>query len=204
VSVAPDGNCPYACSLASCKRTIAPLPIALLLFAASCGGSGSKGETAGTRGAGGATGAGSAAGEPSSAPTTPSGSRPKGRKQPTSNDAKSRSGGAAPPRSRSREALKHDAKRPEKPVQKKGNEQGSNDAEPTSTIPPPPPRSNGRAGEVLARKARRVCQTLGIDALARKYNVEPTAEAVASAYAASYPPIFQAAVRAGCRSAFPA
>lgn len=41
---------------------------------------------------------------------------------------------------------------------------------------------------MLARKAKRICELLGIDALAAKYNVEATPEAVATAYAASYPP----------------
>jgi hypothetical protein len=56
---------------------------------------------------------------------------------------------------------------------------------------------------VLARKAKRVCATVGIQALAKRYKVAPTAEAVATAYAASYPPTLRAAVHGGCKSAFP-
>jgi hypothetical protein len=69
--------------------------------------------------------------------------------------------------------------------------------------PKPAPQPGARPQEVLARKAKRVCESIGIQALARRYKVARTAEAVATAYAASYPPTFRAAVRDGCRSAFP-
>ena len=93
-------------------------------------------------------------------------------------------------------------KKRQRPVQQKKDEQGTGGGEPTSTTPAPP-NASGKVAEVLARKAKRICETLGIDVLAKRYDVEPTAEAVASAYAATYPPIFQTAVHDGCRSAFP-
>jgi hypothetical protein len=70
---------------------------------------------------------------------------------------------------------------------------GSSPAAPSPTTGPQ---------EVLARNAKRICESLGIDALAAKYNVDATPEAAATAYAASYPPTFRAAVHGGCRSAF--
>jgi hypothetical protein len=67
---------------------------------------------------------------------------------------------------------------------------------------PPALQPGATPQEVLARKVKRVCESVGIQALSRRYRVAPTAAAVATAYAASYPPTFRAAVHDGCQSAF--
>ena len=69
--------------------------------------------------------------------------------------------------------------------------------------PAPPPKRSGKPQDVLARKAKRVCETIGIQGLAQRYKVAATAEAVATAYSASYPPTLRTAVHDGCKSAFP-
>jgi hypothetical protein len=54
----------------------------------------------------------------------------------------------------------------------------------------------------MARKARRVCRTLGLSSLAAKYHVRASAETVATAYANSYPPPLRSPVHDGCLAGF--
>jgi hypothetical protein len=162
--------------LAERKRTIAVVPVALLLLA-SCGGEGSRSSIA-TVGARGATGTSSITARPG-APTAPKGTRA-GRR------TRSKKGTQPAPE---RHRKKHRAHR------------GARGGKGGKATPPAASR-NDKPQEVLARKAKRVCETLGLDALAQKYQVDASSEAVATAYANSYPPTFRTAVHDGCKSAF--
>jgi hypothetical protein len=159
------------------NRTIALVPVSTLLLLGSCGGGGeSSKQTVRPSGATGPAGSKSASREPyRTSPTAPKPARDPG-------------------------AKKTEAKR----NGKKKTPAQSGGASPSlpSSSPAAAPSPTIRPQEVLARKAKRICESLGIDALAAKYNVEATPEAVATAYAASYPPIFRAAVHDSCRSAF--
>ena len=68
----------------------------------------------------------------------------------------------------------------------------------TPTGPSVPPTAGGSAQEVMRRKAKRVCRTLGVSSLAATYHVKASAEAVATAYANSYPAPLRNAVHDGC------
>jgi hypothetical protein len=124
--------------------------------------------------------------------------------------ARSDSGGAAgpsPPSKADREARKRRIEReakPDKGGSKKGGsngqKKGGKDDQPATTGPASKPSSTPEV--VLYNKAKRVCKALGVAALARRFKVKSTPDAVAAAYAATYPASLQTAVRDGCKAAF--
>jgi hypothetical protein len=83
---------------------------------------------------------------------------------------------------------------------KNGN-QGSQ-GDPGSGPAPPPAKPSAGPQEVLYRKSKRVCETMGVAGLAERYGVARNPEAVATAYARSYPDTLRKAVHDGCKSAF--
>jgi hypothetical protein len=87
----------------------------------------------------------------------------------------------------------------EEKAKSKGNEGAPT---PTNTTPPPSPQPSATPQVVLYNKAKRVCDTLTLNVLAQRYNVEATPQAVSTAYAASYPKTFRQAVHDGCLAAF--
>ncbi len=84
------------------------------------------------------------------------------------------------------------------PPRKPGRKNGSTRAGRTPNHPVHPGTS---PKYVFVATARRVCATLGLDTLAKRYHVAANAESVATAYAASYPPSYRTAVHDGCKSA---
>ena len=102
--------------------------------------------------------------------------------------------GGATPDIPSLEELKKEADRINK-------RQGNPDS-PGSEPAPPAPQHSAGPEQVLKRKSKRVCDEIGLEALARRYDVKATPEAVATAYAASYPATLRKAVHDGCKSAF--
>jgi hypothetical protein len=204
-------NSAYPCGwdVISRRRTIALLAIALLVLLASCGGDDSPKRADRTADASG-----------------PSGRDGSGRTNRSDRSAAPRAGpgagGAAPADERSSgqetaDKPKRSAPKPASPKENPTAEElqkrvdklkesldkdtQSGGGTPSGPAPPPAKPSAGPQ-EVLYRKAKRVCQTMGVEALASRYGVAPNPEAVATAFAKSYPETFRRAVHDGCRSAF--
>ena len=178
------------------------VPFALVLLLVSCaGGSKSSQQTVSAAGATGGTSP--TAPRPS---TTHVGTNAKhktkkrnGRSGGSSGSAPSSPSSSAPSKNVRLRKLRRKAAAPQKQLNRQRKKRGGG----VPAAPKPAAQPGATPQEVLARKARRVCGSIGIKALARRYKVAPTAETVATAYAASYPPTFRAAVHDGCRSAFP-
>jgi hypothetical protein len=187
------------------------LSIALLVLLASCGGDDSPKQADRTAGASAATGPagqdgtsgrkgsnGSAAGPtPGAGGSAPANPPSAGENKTTARDKAKTPEGASPDGNPTMEELQKRVDKRKESLEKDKSGGGTN----TGPAPPPAQPSTGPQ-EVLFRKAKRVCESMGLDALARKYGVAPKPEAVATAFAKSYPETFRRAVHDGCRSAF--
>jgi hypothetical protein len=190
------------------RLTIALPPIALLVLLASCGGDDSPQQANRTAN--------------SSAPSAQDdSSRTNGSDRSAPPTAGSESGGAAPadppsagqkkrtgPKSAAPEGASPDKNPTIEELQKRADKlkeslkQDKQSGGGTDPAPPPPAKHSAGPQEVLYRKSKRVCETMGLKSLASRYGVAPTPEAVASAFANSYPETFRRAVHDGCKSAF--
>ena len=191
------------------RLTIALLPIALLVLLASCGGDDSPQQadrTANSSAPRGQDDSSRANGSDRSAPPTP-GSESGGAApaDPPSAGERKKTGpestapeGASPDKNPTIEELQKRADKLKKSLEQDKQSGGGTDAAPA----PPPAQPSAGPQEVLYRKSKRVCETMGLEALANRYGVAPTPEAVASAFANSYPETFRRAVHDGCKSAF--
>ena len=189
------------------RGTLALVPVALALLLTSCGGDSSKeSDNAGVaRAPSGATSTTPETGASGGGSRADAGGKRSRRKHRESTGT----GGAAPAPdtvNKVKKRLKRQKRQLQKEIQKvkgKTQKQGSKggSSTPTTTTPPPPRPSVGPQ-QVLFKKAKRVCEDLTLNGLARKYNVEATPEAVATAYAASYPETFRQSVHDGCLAAY--
>ena len=101
---------------------------------------------------------------------------------------------------RQKKRVKRESAKVKDKAQAKGNPGGG--PTPAPAAPPAAPKPSAAPQQVLYNKARRVCQNLTLTGLAQRYNVAATPEAVATAYAASYPETFRQSVHDGCIAAF--
>jgi hypothetical protein len=174
-------------------------PVALSLVFASCGGD-SKKETGSPSVASAPSGTTSTTPESGASGTTGTHEKKSRRK------ARGTGGPATAPGNEVRKRVKRTRRRLEKRIEKikqkakKKSDRGG--STPTTTTPPPAPQPSASPQLVLYDKAKRVCDTLSLNGLAQKYDVEATPEAVSTAYAASYPVTFRKAVHDGCLAAF--
>jgi hypothetical protein len=111
---------------------------------------------------------------------------------------KHKQSGAAAPTAPSRNAGLEALKRKAQSLQKAGakNKKTQGGKPPNQPIKP-----GAEPQDVFVANAKRVCATLRIDGLAKRYHVAADADSVATAYAASYPPSYRTAVHDGCKSA---
>jgi hypothetical protein len=179
------------------SRTIALAPVALALLASCGGGDGSSDQrasvtertgptapatTAPEQGASGATDAQKGSSGGSKAPAQP---KPRAKPKPRTNAGL--------------EVLKREAEKLKKKAGKIKKQSKGGDSSPKKKTPAKP-APGGTPSQVLRAKAKRVCGNMGVAALAQKYSVAADPEAVATAYAQTYPAPLQTAVHNGCIS----
>jgi hypothetical protein len=184
------------------KRAIALVPIVAVLLA-SCGGGGKSSDQSG--------GPSETTKAQAPASTTPGATGSTSAKEQSAAAAKTRQEARAKAREAQRkprssagiEVLKRQAEEQRRrgaPIKKpkRGN------SPPATTKPNPPsgPQPIATPQQVLGSNAKRVCKSLGVPSLAKRFNAAATPEAVATAYAQTYPVALRAAVHDGCLSAF--
>ncbi len=210
-SVAQGGNSAYPCGwdVTGRRLTIALLPIALLVLLASCGGDEPPKQADRTTNSSAPNGQDDSSrtngSDGSAAPTAGSESGGAAPADPPSADQKKTTGpkraapeGASPDKNPTTEELQKRVDKLKESLEKDKQSGGGTDSAPA----PSPAQPSAGPQVVLYRKSKRVCQTMGLEALANRYGVAPTPEAVASAFANSYPETFRRAVHDGCKSAF--
>jgi hypothetical protein len=181
------------------KRTIVIAPVALVLLA-SCGGGGDSSDQ---------NAAVTEKAVPTTTATTTPGSAGAKQKSSAAGEARKKAQAKkAEPKPRTNagiEALKRQArelKQKTAKIKKRGKKNGGNSSPTTITPskPLPAPQPGGTPQQILGNKAKRVCHNLGLPALAKRFDVAATTEAVATAYAQTYPETLKAAVHDGCLS----
>lgn len=189
------------------SRTIALAPLVIVLLA-SCGG-GSADQNASATSKAGTTAPPTTVPEQGASGATGTQKQPSATGKAKKNPAKPKQ--KAKPRSEAgNEVLQREAAKLKKKLEKlKKQQKGTNEKggkSPTKTTPSKPlpaPKPGGTPEQVLQAKAKRVCHDLGINGVAHRIDTAPSSpEAVATAYAQTYPPPLQSAVHDGCLAGF--